>query len=228
MSSHGKKRSKKSVAATPCEDPRLRIFDFNEDNEDQNLNFFEESHPRMETTSSEKDGDVSGKVQNMMKNFGAHINKAVVAKTQRMETSTEASFQAGYQKIQETFKAEHELMQMLHNEYGQQFKTLFQQWDSEMQKFKEKQETLTKLTKEQEKLFQQARMVQMQRKKTIVQVHEEFLKNLEDLEKNGDTLLTSTLKGLKESMTVLQKQIMTKTQEQEMANIRNSIQSMLQ
>ncbi|XP_044918174.1 synaptonemal complex protein 3 isoform X3 [Felis catus] len=56
---------------------------------------------------------------------------------------------------------------------------------------------------------------------------EEKLASMEDLEKNHDNLLTGAQNELRKEMALLQKKIMMETQQQEMANVRKSLQSML-
>lgn len=50
---------------------------------------------------------------------------------------------------------------------------------------------------------------------------------MEDLEKNHENLLTGAQNELKKEMALLQKKIMMETQQQEMASVRKSLQSML-
>ncbi|EGW03175.1 Synaptonemal complex protein 3 [Cricetulus griseus] len=59
-----------------------------------------------------------------------------------------------------------------------------------------------------EKIFQQCRLIQNQRLRTIKHVHEQFLKNLEDLEKKNDMQFLSTQNELKEEMNKLRRKIM--------------------
>lgn len=47
------------------------------------------------------------------------------------------------------------------------------------------------------------------------------------MEKNNDNLFTGTQSELKKEMAMLQKKVMMETQQQEMANVRKSLQSML-
>ncbi|KAJ8791568.1 hypothetical protein J1605_020290 [Eschrichtius robustus] len=56
---------------------------------------------------------------------------------------------------------------------------------------------------------------------------EEKLASMEDLEKNHDYLLTGAQNELRKEMAMLQKKIMMETQQQEMASVRKSLQSML-
>uniref|UniRef100_A0A2K5Y813 XLR/SYCP3/FAM9 domain-containing protein n=1 Tax=Mandrillus leucophaeus TaxID=9568 RepID=A0A2K5Y813_MANLE len=117
--------------------------------------------------------------------------------------------------------------QKLNQEYSQQFLTLFQQWDLDMQKAEEQEEKILNMFRQQQKILQQSRIVQSQRLKTIRQLYEQFIKSMEELEKNHDNLLTGAQNEFKKEMAMLQKKIMMETQQQEIASVRKSLQSML-
>lgn len=79
----------------------------------------------------------------MLEKFGADINKALLAKKKRIEMYTKASFKASNQKIEQIWKTQQEEIQKLNNEYSQQFLSVLQQWELDMQKFEEQGEKLT-------------------------------------------------------------------------------------
>ncbi|NXE07015.1 SYCP3 protein, partial [Lophotis ruficrista] len=168
-----------------------------------------------------------GEVQNMLERFGADINKALLAKRKRLEMYTKASLKTSNQKIEHVWKTQQEQRQKLNHEFSQQFLTLFQQWDVDVQKAEEQEEKLANMFRQQQKVFQQARIVQSQRLKTIKQLYEQFLKSMEELEKNNENLLAGAQSELRKEMAMLQKKIMMDTQQQEMATVRKSLQSML-
>ncbi|NXO87261.1 SYCP3 protein, partial [Sitta europaea] len=168
-----------------------------------------------------------GEVQNMLERFGADINKALLAKRKRLEMYTKASLKTSNQKIEHVWKTQQEQRQKLNHEFSQQFLTLFQQWDVDVQKAEEQEEKLANMLRQQQKVFQQARIVQSQRLKTIKQLYEQFLKSMEELEKSNENLLAGAQNELRKEMAMLQKKIMMDTQQQEMATVRKSLQSML-
>ncbi|KFV47378.1 Synaptonemal complex protein 3 [Gavia stellata] len=170
---------------------------------------------------------VQGEVQNMLERFGADINKALLAKRKRLEMYTKASLKTSNQKIEHVWKTQQEQRQKLNHEFSQQFLTLFQQWDVDVQKAEEQEEKLANMFRQQQKVFQQARIVQSQRLKTIKQLYEQFLKSMEELEKSNENLLAGAQSELRKEMAMLQKKIMMDTQQQEMATVRKSLQSML-
>ncbi|XP_057598134.1 synaptonemal complex protein 3 [Hippopotamus amphibius kiboko] len=155
--------------------------------------------------------DVGGEVQNMLERFGAGINKALLAKRKRLEMYTKVSLKTSNQKIENVWKTQQEQRQKLNQEYSQQFLTLFQQWDIDVQKVEEQEEKLANMFRQQQKIFQQSRIVQSQRLKTIKQLYEQFLESMEDLEKNHDNLLTGAQNELRKEMAMLQKKIMMET-----------------
>ncbi|XP_075810820.1 synaptonemal complex protein 3 [Microtus pennsylvanicus] len=229
----GRKHSGKSGKPSLVDQPE-KVFDF--EKEDKDLTGSEEDVADEKILVVEKHGkkrpggrvdDVGGEVQTMLEKFGADINKALLAKRKRIEMYTKASFKASNQKIEQIWKTQQEEIQKLNSEYSQQFMSMFQQWELDMQKIEEQGEKLTNLFRQQQKIFQQSRIVQNQRLKAIKQLHEQFVKNLEEVEKNNDNLFTGTQSELKKEMAMLQKKVMMETQQQEMANVRKSLQSML-
>ncbi|KFV64210.1 Synaptonemal complex protein 3 [Dryobates pubescens] len=168
-----------------------------------------------------------GEVQNMLERFGADINKALLAKRKRLEMYTKASLKTSNQKIEHIWKMQQDQRSKLNHEFSQQFLNLFQQWDVDLQKAEEQEEKLVNVFRQQQKVFQQARIVQTQRLKTIKQLYEHFLKSIEELEKTSENLLVGAQSELRKEMAMLQKKIMMDTQQQEMATVRKSLQSML-
>eukprot|EP00071_Canis_lupus_P025569 XP_022259126.1 synaptonemal complex protein 3 isoform X1 [Canis lupus familiaris] len=227
---HTGKSGKKSM-----EDQVIRAYEFEKEDK-KDLRGSEEDVLEGKTPVIDKHGkkrtsavfeDVGGEVQNMLERFGADINKALLAKRKRLELYTKASLKTSNQKIEHVWKTQQEQRQKLNQEYSQQFVTLFQQWEMDMQKIEEQEEKLANLFRQQQKIFQQSRIVQSQRLKTVRQLYEQFVKNMEELEKNHDNLLTGAQNELKKEMSMLQKKIMMETQQQEMASVRKSLQSML-
>ncbi|NXQ87000.1 SYCP3 protein, partial [Nyctibius grandis] len=207
--------------------------------EDQTIPAYDFQEERKELSGSEEDIREGaymifvclffkmGEVQNMLERFGADINKALLAKRKRLEMYTKASLKTSNQKIEHVWKTQQEQRQKLNHEFSQQFVTLFQQWDVDVQKAEEQEEKLTNMFRQQQKVFQQARIVQSQRLKTIKQLYEQFLKSTEELEKSNENLLAGAQSELRKEMAMLQKKIMMDTQQQEMATVRKSLQSML-
>uniref|UniRef100_A0A670YJM0 XLR/SYCP3/FAM9 domain-containing protein n=1 Tax=Pseudonaja textilis TaxID=8673 RepID=A0A670YJM0_PSETE len=157
----------------------------------------------------------------------ADINKALLAKRKRLEMYTKASLKTSNQKIEFVWKTQQEQRQKVNHEYSQQFLHVFQQWDADIQKAEEQEEKLVNVFRQQQKAFQQARIVQSQRLKTIKQLYEQFLKSMEDMEKTHESLLAGAQSELRKEMSLWQKKIMMDTQQQEMATVRKSLQSML-
>eukprot|EP00061_Rhincodon_typus_P010660 g35131.t1 len=70
---------------------------------------------------------------------------------------------------------------------------------------------LNNLFRQQQKLFQQMRVVQGQRLKSIKQLFEQFLKSLEELEKSHTEQQTAVQSELRKEMALFQKRILMDT-----------------
>ncbi|KAM5279532.1 LOW QUALITY PROTEIN: synaptonemal complex protein 3-like [Hipposideros larvatus] len=167
--------------------------------------------------------DMGGGVQNMLERFEADIDKALFTKRKRLEMYAKSSCQTSNQRVENVWKIQREQRKKLNQDYSQEFMTLFQQWETDMQKTEEQEEKLANLFQQQQKMFQQARIVQNQRLKTIRQLYEQYTKTTGDLEKNHGNLVTDAQNELRNEMAMMQKKIMMETQQQEMAAVRKSL-----
>nr|XP_055048725.1 synaptonemal complex protein 3 isoform X1 [Misgurnus anguillicaudatus] len=170
---------------------------------------------------------VGNEVQTMLERFGADISKAMQSKRKRLEALTKISLKGSTQKLEQMWKTQQNQRQKLTQDYSQQVFGVLQQWETDVQKSEEQEEKLNNLFRQQQKLLQQARVVQNQKMKTIKELYEQFVKKMEEMEKSHETFLQGTQMELKKEMALLQKKIMMDTQQQEMANVRKSLQSML-
>nr|AGL11962.1 synaptonemal complex protein 3 [Nodipecten subnodosus] len=177
--------------------------------------------------AAEDPGEFNTEMQKMLECFGADITKTLVNKRKRLEQFTQNSLKASNKKVEEIWKMQQLERGKLHTEYCRQVNTVFNQWEADLEKTKEQEEKLVTLFKQQQKLFQQARVVQSQRLKTIRQLHEQYTKGMEDLGTCHNSQQSNVQSELKKEMTLLQKKILMDTQQQEMANVRKSLQTML-
>ncbi|NXA37886.1 SYCP3 protein, partial [Eudromia elegans] len=224
MAPSGRKHQGKAGKAAQ-EDQAIPAYDFQDERKD--LSGSEEDIREGQHHFNKLHVSCSTSCLNILCLNPADINKALLAKRKRLEMYTKASLKTSNQKIEHVWKTQQEQRQKLNHEYSQQFLTLFQQWDIDVQKAEEQEEKLANMFRQQQKLFQQARVVQSQRLKTIKQLYEQFIKSMEELEKNNENLLAGAQSELRKEMAMLQKKIMMDTQQQEMATVRKSLQSML-
>ncbi|CAG2191479.1 SYCP3 [Mytilus edulis] len=104
------------------------------------------------------------------------ITKTMVAKRKRLEQLTQNSLKNTNKKVEDIWTTQKNERVKLQDEYNRQISNVLGQWESDIEKTKEQEEKLTLLFKQQQKLFQQARVVQSQRLKTVQQLHEQYSK----------------------------------------------------
>nr|AUR45270.1 Sycp3 [Clarias gariepinus] len=239
MASTGRKHTKKSKVSE--EPSHHQAFDFNIKDEAQCFTGSDdearEENPIIDKKGKkgpagtfEEDeliGGVGNEVQTMLEKFGADIGKAMQARRKRLEVLTRSSIKSSNQKIEQLWKTQYSQRQKLAQDYSQQVLSVLQQWETDVKKSEDQEEKLNNLFQQQQKLFQQARVVQNQKMKTIKELYEQFIKNMEEMEKSHETFLQGAQLELKKAMALLQKKIMMDTQQQEMATVRKSLQSML-
>uniref|UniRef100_A0AAY5K8Y9 XLR/SYCP3/FAM9 domain-containing protein n=1 Tax=Esox lucius TaxID=8010 RepID=A0AAY5K8Y9_ESOLU len=258
MSSTGRKQSKKNKNVEDSSDI-IKSFDFTFEEGKKGLSCSEddtreEEPPVVDRLTKKRifeEDDlhvgVGNEVQSMLERFGADISKAMQAKRKRLETFTKTSLKGSNQKLEQLWNSQFTQRQKLTHEYSQQMSSVLQQWEIDAQKSEDQEEKLNNLFRQQQKLFQQARVVQSQKLKTIKELYEQFIKNMEEMEKSHETFLKGAQVELKKEMAMLQKKIMMDTvlpsaslafhwkttycslpwQQQEMATVRKSLRSML-
>ncbi|XP_045672091.1 synaptonemal complex protein 3-like [Ursus americanus] len=166
-------------------------------------------------------------LQNMLERFEGDIKRILYAKRKRCMMDTRASVKSINQKIEHVWQTQEEQRQKLYHEYCQEFLTLFQEWDMDVQKAKEEEEKLANIFRQQQKVLQHSRTVQSQRMQAIKELYEQFLKSMEDLEKNQENFLIGEQSELRKEMAMLQKHFMMEHQQQEVAIVRKSLHSLL-
>ncbi|KAK0132877.1 Synaptonemal complex protein 3 [Merluccius polli] len=170
---------------------------------------------------------VGNEVQSMLERFGADISKVMQVKRKRLETITKSSLKGSHHKLEQLWNTQYTQRQKLTQDYSQQVSDVLQQWESEALRAEDQEEKLNVLFRQQQKLFQQAKAAQSSKLKNIKELYEQFIKNMEEMEKSHEVFLQGAQQELKKEMAALQKKILMDTQQQEMATVRKSLQSML-
>ncbi|KAM9854641.1 synaptonemal complex protein 3 [Aulostomus maculatus] len=165
--------------------------------------------------------------QSMLERFGADISKMMQAKKKRLENLTKTYMKGSQHKLEQLWNNYHGQRQKVTQQYSQQVASALQQWEAEAQRAEEQEEKLNNLFRQQQKILQQARLVQNQKLKSVRELYEQFIKNMEDMEKSQEGFLQGAQQELRKEMATLQKKILMDTQQQEMATVRKSLQTML-
>ncbi|XP_014672008.1 PREDICTED: synaptonemal complex protein 3-like isoform X2 [Priapulus caudatus] len=160
--------------------------------------------------------NVGGEMQKMLECFGADVNKSLLTKKRKLEQFTKESIKSSNKKVEDVWKAQATERQRLNEEYCRQVALVFGQWEEDLTKSKDQEEKLV-----------QSRTLQSARLKTIRQLHESFTKGMEELESSHNQQQGSVQSELRKEMALLQKKILMDTQQQDIANVRKSLQTML-
>ena len=99
----------------------------------------------------------------------------------------------------------------LGEEYKKQVLAVISQFENDLAKSREEEEGLRELMKQTEKSFQQQRIAQTQRMKTIRKLHEQYMKGMEDLDAAHHGQQAAMQSELKKEMALLQKKILMET-----------------
>lgn len=233
---------KKRHPEAKVEKEKAKCFVFPEEDEKKNLSGSEDDVRAGETpildkmtkkrNAAEFDEEgatcaVGNEVQSMLEKFGADISKVMQAKKKRLECLTKNYMKGSQHKLEQLWNNHHTQRQKITQQYSQQVSSALLQWEAEAQRAEEQEEKFNNLFRQQQKILQQARVVQSQKLKMVRDLYEHFVKNMEDMEKSHDAFLQGAQLELKKEMATLQKKILMDTQQQEMATVRKSLQSML-
>ncbi|XP_062276474.1 synaptonemal complex protein 3 [Scomber scombrus] len=231
----GRKQMKKKHV----EEKNDKVFDFNEDEKKEmsgSEDDVRDETPIVDKLAKKRPADfeaeaapcaVGNEVQSMLEKFGSDISKVMQAKKKRLESLTKNYMKGSQHKLEELWNNYHSQRQKMTQQYSQQVNSALQQWETEAQKAEDQEEKLNSLFRQQQKILQQARLVQNQKLKTVRELYEQFVKNMEDMEKSHESFLQGAQQELRKEMATLQKKILMDTQQQEMATVRKSLQSML-
>ncbi|XP_072522405.1 synaptonemal complex protein 3-like [Salminus brasiliensis] len=179
---------------------------------------------------SSTDISQGGKVMNMenlLDNFGADINKSFVAKRKCFESFTSSALKTSQLKIEDMWKSQQKERAQMSDYYWTQFISVFQQWKSDIQRTKDQDKKLMSLFQHQQVMFQQMRVSQGQRLKTLKQLVDQYVKSMQELQNTHEEQNTTAVSELRQEMGLLQKKILMNTQQEEMASVRKTLQSML-
>uniref|UniRef100_A0A3Q0RJ25 Synaptonemal complex protein 3 n=1 Tax=Amphilophus citrinellus TaxID=61819 RepID=A0A3Q0RJ25_AMPCI len=212
-----------------------KVFDFIPEDEKKELSGSEdevrEGEPSVGVTWMTSGADFKvlhlNEVQSMLERFGADISKVMQAKKKRLECLTKNYMKGSQQKLEQLWNNYYSQRQKITQQYSQQVSSALQQWETEAQRAEEQEEKLNNLFRQQQKILQQARVVRNQKLKTVKELYEQFVKNMEDMEKSHESFLQGAQQELRKEMASLQKKILMDTQQQEMATVRKSLKSML-
>nr|XP_010998442.2 synaptonemal complex protein 3-like isoform X1 [Camelus dromedarius] len=171
--------------------------------------------------------DLRNEVREMLEGFQDDIKRALLAKRKMFEMNMKASISTTNAKIGHVWKTQLEQRQNLHLQYSRQLRTLFREWDIDVQKAQEQEEKLANMFREQRKILRQARIVQYQRLKKMKNLYEQFLKSMEELEKDHEHLLTDEQSEVRQEMAKLQNKIMLEAQHLDLAVVETYLQTLL-
>jgi len=166
-------------------------------------------------------------MNSLMTSFGADVSKTLTAKRKRLAGFTSTAMKTSNKRYDEIFAQQQTQRHKMLSEYGKQVGDVFAQWDSDMSKSKEADEKVEGIIRQLQKSLQQQRVVQNQRLLSLKNLHEHFMKTtreLSDIHKEQQSNIHDTLK---KELNALQKKMIDDARQEEMANVRKSLQTML-
>nr|XP_048313702.1 synaptonemal complex protein 3-like [Myodes glareolus] len=173
---------------------------------------------------AEVDENMEDEVCIMLDKLRDRITNSLLEKIRRMQTYSETVSKQTSYKMKQAWETKQQQMLKVNNKYYQQFMDLFKQWELEKQKYEKQQKHLINILQQQKMMLRQCKIKQNQRMKLVMQMYTQYIQNLKHKNNNK---FTDSFTELKEEIAEYQRKYMMKTQKQEIANIRKSLQSIL-
>ncbi|KAM9792746.1 synaptonemal complex protein 3 [Neosynchiropus ocellatus] len=170
---------------------------------------------------------VGVEVHSMLERFGADISKVMQAKKKHLEGLTKTYMKGSQQKLEQLWNHYHGQRKKMTQQYSEQVSAALQQWETEAQRAEEQEDKMNNLFKQQQRILQHARLHQNQKLKVVRELYEQFVKNMEEMETSHESFLQEANQELRKEMSSLQKKILMDTQQQDLATVRKSLQTML-
>jgi len=166
-------------------------------------------------------------MKSILNSFGADVSKTLSAKRKRLAGFTSTAMKTSNKRYDEIFLQQQAQREKIIGEYGRQVSDVFHQWDSDMSKSKEADEKVEGIIRQLQKSLQQQRVVQNQRLLSLKNLHEQFLKTSRELSEIHKEQQTNIHGELRKELAQLQKKMIDDARQEEMANVRKSLQTML-
>jgi len=166
-------------------------------------------------------------MKSILNSFGADVSKTLSAKRKRLAGFTSTAMKTSNKRYDEIFLQQQAQREKIIGEYGRQVSDVFHQWDSDMSKSKEADEKVEGIIRQLQKSLQQQRVVQNQRLLSLKNLHEQFLKTSRELSEIHKEQQTNIHGELRKELANLQKKMIDDARQEEMANVRKSLQTML-
>uniref|UniRef100_A0A673A2U0 Synaptonemal complex protein 3 n=1 Tax=Sphaeramia orbicularis TaxID=375764 RepID=A0A673A2U0_9TELE len=136
------------------------------------------------------------------------ISKVMQTKKKRLESLTKNYMKGSQQKLEQLWSNYHTQRLVFNWHNHLELNTVQVNF---VKPFIEFLSSLQNLFRQQQKVLQQARVVQNQKLKTVRELYEQFMKNIEDMEKSHSVFLQGAQQELKKEMATLQKKILMDT-----------------
>jgi len=174
-----------------------------------------------------KSSDGSDEMKSILNSFGADVSKTLSAKRKRLAGFTSTAMKTSNKRYDDIFLQQQAQREKIVSEYGRQVGEVFHQWDSDMSKSKEADEKVEGIIRQLQKSLQQQRVVQNQRLLSLKNLHEQFIKTSRELSDIHKEQQNNIHGELRKELANLQKKMIDDARQEEMANVRKSLQTML-
>lgn len=192
-------------------------------NESENDSDCETNVPSMSTNQQNDQNEMAS----ILNSFGADVSKTLSAKRKRLAGFTSTAMKTSNKRYDDIFVQQQSQREKIIQEYGKQVTDVFCQWDNDMNKSKEADDKVEGIIRQLQKSLQQQRVVQNQRLLSLKNLHEQFMKTSRELSDIHKEQQTNIHGELRKELAALQKKMMDDARQEEMSNVRKSLQSML-
>lgn len=177
-------------------------------------------------SSDQEDQQARESVQNMMKELQGDLTKSYLEKRKQYRQDVKTSIDILNEKLVRIFKTQQRERKMLRSNYSKMFEPLFQQWERDVLKVGQDEETFVNSAHQHADILYKTVMAQKTTIGEAKTISDQFLKNIEDLEDEHKILDAVEQSRLENEMENLKKKLVTEEQQQDLAAIESCLHSL--
>ncbi|XP_046394365.1 synaptonemal complex protein 3-like [Ischnura elegans] len=171
--------------------------------------------------------DPENEMSKMLRLLGNDMTKSVSAKKRKMEKFTDAAININLSKMTKVWSEQHKKRSATVEMFNRQVQEHIKQWEDDLNHQNERAEKINNILLQNIKVQQQVNASNVKRMSQLRIVHESFIKNVKNLEENFSRINETANQEMKTELLLLQKKILMETQQQDLLEVRKSVQTLL-
>ncbi|XP_027289237.1 synaptonemal complex protein 3-like [Cricetulus griseus] len=166
-------------------------------------------------------------VQKMLQELQGELTKSYLAKRKQFRKGVKTSMNVLNRKLLYIYKTQQKERRMLHSKYSQMFVPLFQQWEKDVMKVEQEEESFVNAYEQHVESLKKSAMAQKATIDEAKKISDQFLQSVKDLEDNHLRLDAVEQCTMEEEMENLKMKLTTENQHQNVMAMETCLFSLL-